>query len=161
MSDTQLDVVAPAFIEIAHRIVWATVATVDRSGRPRTRVLHPIWEYEQGRLTGWVATSPQSPKAAHIDANPSVSLTYWDASQDVATAECAAVWEDSPELRRSGWARFADAPAPVGYDPSIVPGWTDPDVEAFGMLRLEPARLRVFPGTLLLAGEGELLTWAG
>ena len=31
------------------RIVWCTVATVDTKGRPRSRILHPIWE----RSTGW------------------------------------------------------------------------------------------------------------
>ncbi|GAA0941747.1 hypothetical protein GCM10009559_37440 [Pseudonocardia zijingensis] len=50
LSDT-----APAFVEIAHRIVWATVATVDAQGRPWTRVLHPVWEWDGERLTGWVA----------------------------------------------------------------------------------------------------------
>jgi hypothetical protein len=29
----------------------------------------------------------------------------------------------------------------------------------FGILRLSPHRLRVMPGTLMLAGQGELLTW--
>ena len=38
--------VAPAFVELAHRIVWGTVATVDPEGRPRTRILHPIWEWD-------------------------------------------------------------------------------------------------------------------
>ena len=41
---TPLSGTAPAFVEIAHRIVWATAATVDPQGRPWTRVLHPIWE---------------------------------------------------------------------------------------------------------------------
>ena len=31
--------------------------------------------------------------------------------------------------------------------------------EAFGVLRLAPTYLRVFPGTLLTQREGELLTW--
>ena len=35
--------VAPAFVEIAHRIVRCTVATVDAGGHPWTRVLHPVW----------------------------------------------------------------------------------------------------------------------
>ena len=30
--------VAPGFVEMAHRILWATVATVDPEGRPRTRI---------------------------------------------------------------------------------------------------------------------------
>ncbi len=151
---------APAFVSIAHRIVWATVATVDPSGAPRTRILHPIWEWDGERLTGWIATGPNTPKARDLASESRVSLTYWDPSQDVATADCDTVWESDDESRRAGWQRFAEGPAPVGYDPSIVPGWDGPDSEAFGILRLEPFRLRVFPGTLLTQGTGTLLTWA-
>jgi pyridoxine/pyridoxamine 5'-phosphate oxidase len=59
------------------RIVWCTVATVDRQGRPRTRILHPIWE----GLTGWVATGRHSLKERHLASNSYVSLSYWDAQQ--------------------------------------------------------------------------------
>jgi len=156
---SRLSEVAPAFVGIAHRIVWCIAATVDPGGVPRTRVLHPVWEWDGDRLTGWVATSPLSPKARDLAATPSMSMTYWDASHDTCTADCDAAWEDSPGLRRAGWQRFVDAPAPVGYDPSLIPDWTGPDAAAFGVLRLEPRRLRVMPGTVMTAGEGELLTW--
>ena len=72
---TELTTVAPAFVEIAHRIVWATAATVEPSGRPRTRILHPIWEWNGDRLVGWIATGPDTPKARHLDSEPRVSLT--------------------------------------------------------------------------------------
>jgi hypothetical protein len=156
---TDLSAVAPAFIEIAHRIVWATVATVDASGAPRTRVLHPIWEFDGSQFTGWIATGPSSPKAAHLDHESRVSITYWDPSQDVCTADCDTVWETGDAERRAGWERFATGPEPVGYDPAIIPGWDGPDSPNFGILRLSPNALRVFPGTLLLQGTGELLTW--
>lgn len=156
---TELARIAPAFIDIAHRIVWATTATVDLDGAPRTRVLHPIWEFDGERLTGWIATSPLSPKAGHLDAEPRVSLTYWDATQDTCTADCVATWDDTPEQREAGWRRFAEGPEPVGYDPRLIEPWTDPQVEAFGVLRLDPVRVRVMPGSLMLAGEGELMNW--
>lgn len=154
-----LSAIAPAFVEIAHRIVWCTVATVDPTGRPRTRILHPIWEWDGEALTGWIATSPGSPKRRDLDAEPHVSLTYWDATHDVATADCAVEWIVDLDGKRELWRRFAEGPAPVGYDPSIIPQWTSPEAEAFGGLRLVPDRLRVMPGSLLLRGEGELLTW--
>lgn len=150
---------APAFVAIAHRIVWCTVATVDPTGAPRTRVLHPIWEWDGERLTGWIATDPTSVKSGHLAHEPRVSLTYWDATHDVATADCTSVWELDPASRRRGWERFATGPAPVGYDPAIIPQWTSPDAEAFGILRLEPTSMRVMPGSLMLRGEGDLRTW--
>ncbi len=156
---TDLSTVAPAFIETAHRIVWATVATVDSSGAPRTRILHPIWEFDGSSLTGWIATSPSSPKAGQLAHEPRVSITYWDPSQDVCTADCTTEWVVGEVGLQAGWDRFANGPEPVGYDPSIVPGWDGPDSPAFGILRLEPTSLRVFPGSLLLRGEGDLLTW--
>ncbi|MFN0090939.1 MAG: pyridoxamine 5'-phosphate oxidase family protein [Acidimicrobiales bacterium] len=156
---TALSVAAPAFVEMAHRIVWCTAATVDARGRPATRVLHPIWEWDGATLNGWVATSPQSPKAEHLAATPYLSLTYWSPDQDTCTADCTTDWDAKPEARRALWDRFANAPAPLGYDPSIIPGWTSPDADSFGALRLTAWRLRVMPGTLLTAGAGELLQW--
>ena len=40
--------IADEFAARTQRIVWCTVATVDESGRPRTRILHPIWEGTTG-----------------------------------------------------------------------------------------------------------------
>lgn len=152
--------IAPHFIAIAHRIVWATVATVDAAGKPRTRILHPIWETSGDDLQGWILTSPQSPKAIDLATTPQVSVSYWDASQDTVTADCHAVWEDTEDERRAGWDRFANGPEPVGYDPSIIPFWPDPTVPEFGVLRLDPYRLRVMPGAVMMQGRGDLLqTW--
>ena len=161
MSDPNLDLeaVAPAFVEMAHRIVWATVSTVDRHDRPRSRILHPIWEWDGESLVGWIATGPTPVKAAHLERSPFVSVNYWTPSHDTCTAECRATWQLDPESRRQVWERFANGPEPVGYDPSIVPAWDSPESEAFGALRLDPWKLRVFPGTMLLTGTGEVLTW--
>lgn len=154
-----LATIAPPFVEMAHRIVWATVATVDAGGRPRTRVLHPIWDWDGTDLTGRILTSPLSPKAADLAVTPLVSLTYWTDNQDTCTADCAVSWDDTPEAREAGWRRFADAPPPVGYDPAIIPQWQSSTTPAFGVLRLVPNRLRLMPGRVMTAGEGELLTW--
>ena len=66
---TQLADIAPAFVAIAHRIVWCTVATVAVDGRPRTRILHPIWEWDGTDLVGWIATGPTPLKVAHLEAH--------------------------------------------------------------------------------------------
>jgi len=43
---TDLRTVAPRFVELAHAIVYCSVASVDSAGRPRARVMHPIWEWD-------------------------------------------------------------------------------------------------------------------
>jgi len=156
---TDLAEIAPAFVELAHRIVWSSVATVDGEGRPRSRVLHPIWEWDGGALTGWIGTSPTPVKRAHLTASPYVSCNYWSPSQDTCTAECQAEWRFDDETRTRIWNLFKTAPEPVGYDPGIIPEWDGPTGSAFAVLRLEPWRLRVMPGTVLLAGTGKVLTW--
>lgn len=153
--------VAPAFVEMAHRIVWCTAATVDPDGRPRTRILHPIWLWEEGRLTGWIATGQTPVKTAHLDANPYVSCNYWSTDHDTCSADCTAEWYVDDDTCTRVWDLFEHAPAPVGYDPAIIPQWADgPTSPAFAALRLEPYRLRVFPGSVLVGGGGEVLTWA-
>jgi hypothetical protein len=155
-----LAAVAPAFVEVAHRVVWATVATVDRQGRPRTRILHPCWIWDGAALVGWIATSPTPLKRAHLERTPFVSVNYWSPAQDVATAECRAAWAFDDETRTFVWELFRDAPAPVGYDPAIIPPWRGgPASDAFAALRLEPWRLRVMPGSMMAGGPGEVLTW--
>jgi pyridoxamine 5'-phosphate oxidase-like protein len=150
--------IAPAFIEIAHRIVWATAATVDPHGRPWTRVLHPIWEWDGERLTGWVATSPTPTKQAHLAAHPYVSVTYWDLSHDTVSAHCRASLHTDDATRTEVWERFAAGPEPVGYDPAIIHAWKDgPLTPGFAALRLDPWRVRVQPAPVLLEGKVDLV----
>ncbi len=158
---SELAAVAPAFVAMAHRIVWANVATVDADGRPRSRILHPLWAVEDDALVGWIATGPTPLKRAHLDHSPYVSVTYWSPEHDTCTAECAAEWLLDDASRIEGWERFEEAPAPVGYDPAIVPAWADgPTSPDFAILRLTPWRVRVFPGSVLLGQGGEVLTWS-
>ena len=60
-------VVEDEFIAVAHRIVWCGVATVDRRGRPRSRILHPYWERTGDGVRGWVVTRPSPLKVAHLE----------------------------------------------------------------------------------------------
>jgi hypothetical protein len=159
MPPTDLASVAPSFVAMAHRIVWCVVGTASAEGAPKTRVLHPLWEWDGDRLRGWILTSPNSPKARHLDENARLSLTYWDATHDTCSADCGVRWELASDERRAGWDRFLHGPAPVGYDPSLIPQWTDPDAPEFGVLALDPSWLRVMPGTVMLRGEGEVLSW--
>jgi len=156
---SKLQDVAPAFVEMAHRIVWCSAATVDAKGRPRSRILHPIWQWTGERLDGWIATGPTPMKRAHLAASPYLSLSYWAPSQDTCVAECRASWLLDDETRAMVWDLFKNGPEPVGYDPAMIPGWDGPTSEGFAALQLEPWRLRVFPGSMLLEQRGEVLTW--
>ena len=66
---SSLELTAPPFVEMAHRIVWATVATVDGRGRPRGRILHPYWVWDGTSLVGWIATGPTPVKRAALEAS--------------------------------------------------------------------------------------------
>jgi hypothetical protein len=157
---TELSIAAPAFVAMAHHIVWATVSTVDQHERPRSRILHPYWRWDGEELVGWIGTGPTAAKRAHLEHSPYVSVNYWSPNHDTCTAECRATWAFDDETCERVWQLLKDAPAPVGYDPAIVPAWKDgPRSSAFAALRLDPWRLRVFPGTALLGGGGEVLTW--
>jgi hypothetical protein len=157
---TPLEQIAPAFVDMAHSIVWASVATVGVDGRPRSRILHPFWEWDGSSLVGWIATGPTPVKRAHLDAHPDISISYWTTNQDTCAADCLAEWVLDDAGRIAVWEKFEHGPAPVGYDPAIVPPWRGgPTSDAFAALRLTPHRLRVMPGTAMLQGEGETLLW--
>jgi len=144
--------IADQFVAVAHRIVWCTVATVDRRGRPRSRVMHPLWERTAGgALVGWATARPTPLKRAHLAAHPYVSCSYWDPAHDVAVAECHAAWvTEAGEIRRV-WDLLAATPPPVGHDPATI--WpAGPSDPGFALLRLEPWRLRVAAASTLAAG---------
>lgn len=150
---------APAFVKMANQIVWASVATVGRNGRPRSRILHPIWQWDGQQLVGWIATSPTAVKRAHLENSPYVSINYWVPTHDTCVAECRTSWILDDEGRKIVWDTFLNGPEPVGYDPTLIPAWTSPTVDAFAGIKLEPWRLRVFPGTVLMGQGGEVFTW--
>lgn len=131
---------------MAHRIVWCTVATVDAQGHPRTRILHPIWEWDGESLVGWIATGAKSLKTRHLAHTPEVSLTYWTTDHDTCSVEAVASMHTDDETCIAVWDKFVNGPAPVGYDPAIIPPWSGgPTSPEFGAMRLLPTRLFVQP----------------
>jgi len=134
------------FLRIAGDVAWCTVATVDARGRPRTRILHPIWEIIGSRPVGWVGTSRSPLKTRHLHKNPYVSCSYWSPKQETIHADCRASWAD--DERERVWELFRQAPPPLGYDPATIPTWKDgPAGGVFTVLRLDPWR------TMLLTAE--------
>jgi hypothetical protein len=57
------------------------------------------------------------------------------------------------------WDLFLNTPEPLGYNPRIIPGWESPTCDAFAAIKVEPWRLRVFPGGVLLGKGDKVLVW--
>lgn len=157
MSD--LAAVAPKFVAMAQQIVWCTVATVDGRKRPRSRVLHPIWEFDGSNLVGWIATAKTTLKVENMNASPNVSCNHWTPAQDTCVAKCAAQWVEDKDTKHHVWDLFVNGPEPVAYDPSMIPGWDNADSEGFNPLRLDPWLLRVMPGSSLMDGSYAADVW--
>jgi general stress protein 26 len=133
------DDIAADFNERVSRIVWATVTSVDRQGRPRSRLLHPIWD----GATGYIMTGPTSHKAKHLAANPYVSVSYWDPKHDTVFAECKSEWVADPAEKQRVWDLFKNTPEPYGYNPAMF--WPDgPASPAFGVMKLTPWRIELY-----------------
>lgn len=147
------DDIAQEFDQRVRRIVWCTVTTVDGKGRPRARILHPMWDGS----TGWIATGSDSFKAKHIKKNPYVSLSYWDQEHQQIYAECKASWETDAAERERVWNMFRDTPSPYGYDPATFwkGGSTD---RTFGALKLTPWRVELYSLQDMMQGKAPQ-TW--
>jgi general stress protein 26 len=140
------------FVGIAHEIVWCTLGTVDPSGRPRSRVVHPVWEIAGGGLTGWLTTRSGTPKLGHLAATPYVSCSYWWEKHDVAVAECHAQVVTDRDERERVWTMVAATPPPAGFDPATIwPG--GPDDPGFALVRMRPWLLRFARADALAAGR--------
>jgi hypothetical protein len=103
------------FIERVHTMVWCSVATIDSQQRPRSRVLHPLWE----GATGWINTHRSSHKARHLAQTNYVSLAYIADVMKPVYADCTTTWVDDLEEKRRVWELF----------------------KAYGLLKLTPWRI--------------------
>jgi hypothetical protein len=151
IAQLQLSNTVERFLAVARETPWCTVATVDRRGRPRSRILHPVWRQTPAGLEGWVTTRPTPLKLAHLAHSPYVSCSYWRPNHDTAVAECAASWVADPHERAWLWEYVAALAPPVGFDPSAM--WPDgPESPDFAVLHLRPWRLRVGLGAEMAEG---------
>lgn len=130
------------------RIVWCTMTTVDRKGRPRSRVVHPIWDGP----VGYLLTGPNSLKAKHVKKNPYVSFSYWDPQHQQAYIDCSTEWITDAGEKQRIWDFFKNTPLPYGYDPAMFwpGGLQDP---GFGVMKLMPWRVE-------LCALGDMMTGA-
>src|SRR5262249_52910445 len=119
-----------------NKIIWCNLATVDRQGRPRSRVIHPNWE---GSI-GWMPTRATAHKIKHLSATPYVSLAYIHPGTPVYI-DCAVEWITDRAERQHAWDYIASIPVPVGYDP--VPIYKSVDDPGFGLYKLIPWRIEI------------------
>jgi len=132
------------FIKRVHTMVWCAVATVDANGRPRSRVLHSIWEGS----TGFIGTNPNSYKAKHLAHNPYVSLAYIADIAKPVYVDARTEWVNDMSERQRIWDLFKSAPLPLGYDPEPI----FKNLDGFGLLKLAPYRIQLdqFPAPSLI-----------
>ncbi|WP_020573961.1 pyridoxamine 5'-phosphate oxidase family protein [Actinopolymorpha alba] len=127
-------------------IVYATMTTVDAKGRPRARVLIPIWEVNDGRPIGWLATYKTPVKAAHLAKNPHTTFSYWTPRQNAVNVDAVAEWIADAETTARVWDLYrAGSPPGAGYD--LGSFWSSPADPKLHILRLTPWRIQVIRGT--------------
>lgn len=137
-------------IEFMNRVsqaVYCSMATVDRKGRPRSRILHPVWD---GPI-GWAISWPASHKSKHLEVNPYVSLGYVHDRDKPVYVDCQAEWvhEESEKLRI--WELCKSLPPPLGFDPE--PHYGTIHHHYYGLLKFTPWRIEL--GSL----TGEAIVW--
>ena len=93
--------------------------------------MHPAWEWDGERLTGWLTTTPSS-KLGHLADRPYVSCAYYDSWAVALVADCHVEPVTDDAVRTHVWEFFRTTPPPLGYDPGAigVPGWDGPTARA-------------------------------
>ncbi|KAB2344747.1 pyridoxamine 5'-phosphate oxidase family protein [Actinomadura rudentiformis] len=126
-------------------IVYATMTTVDKKGRPRARVLIPIWEVVDGKPVGWLATYKTPVKEAHLANNPHTTFSYWTKRQNAVAVDTVAEWVDDLDIKKRVWDLYSrTSPKGAGYE--LGQFWTSPADPKLHVLRLEPWRVQVIRG---------------
>lgn len=143
------------FLRITAATVFCVATTVDAAGRPRNRMLHPIFVVRDGRPVGWALTGRTPLKSSHLAANPHMACAYWTPSHDTVFVDCITAWVEDDEERQSVWDLFHDTPEPLGWGPDGMAGygaerWRS---SVFTPLRLEPWRVQVMRGEEYPSGQ--------
>jgi general stress protein 26 len=125
------------FMRRVSQAVYCAMATIDLKNRPRSRVLHPVWD---GPI-GWVITSPGSHKAKHLVRHPAVSLAYIHDPLKPVFVDCIAAWVADTSEKQRIWELHKSLPPPLGFDPE--PHYGNIDHPHYGLLRFTPWRMEL------------------
>ncbi|MEV2266707.1 pyridoxamine 5'-phosphate oxidase family protein [Nonomuraea africana] len=141
------------FEDIVGDVVYATMTTVDAKGRPRSRVLLPIWEMTGDSPVGWLATFDTPVKRAHLAGNPHATFSYWSPAQNTVAVDTVARWETDEAVKKAVWELYRQGSPPgVGYDPQAY--WRrGPEDPGYHLLRMDPWRIQVLRGRDLATGR--------
>jgi hypothetical protein len=136
------------FLRYTAEIVLCTVTTVDPQGRPRSRILHPIFTVRDDRPIGWVLTAPTPVKARHLAANPHVACSYWSPAQNIVYVDCVATWVTEQAEKGDVYELFRTTPPPLGYGEAGLAGFGSEGSHSalFTPLRLDRRRIQVMAG---------------
>jgi len=137
MNVSQFEDLQAEFLERVSQAVYCIMTTVDRRNRPRSRVMHPIWDGP----VGWVISWPASYKSKHLARNPAVSLAYLPDKSKPVYVDGIAEWVDGVEEQLRIWELHATTPAPIGFDPT--PHYGNIENPYYGLLRITPWRIEL------------------
>jgi general stress protein 26 len=132
------DAIAPEFDRRVRAMVYCSLATIDAEGRPRTRVIHPIWD----GATGWVTSEARTAKVKQIAANPAVSLAYIAEPFKPVFVECRAAVQNDSATRQRVWDLYCRTPPPYGADMTEV--WGELESPRYCVLRLDPWQIELY-----------------
>ncbi len=125
------------FMTRSQQAIYCNMATIDRQDRPRSRIMHPIWDGPIGRVISW----PTSHKAKHLERNPSVSLASIHDKNKPVYVDAVAEWVDEVEEKQRIWELHKTTSPPLGFDPQ--PHYGDINHHYYGLLRFTPWRIEL------------------
>lgn len=146
------------FLRFTSDILYCTVTTVDGIGRPRSRVMHPIFEVVHDEPRGWAVTDRTPVKSRHLDLNPHVACMYWSPRQNTVAIDCTAVWVQDEGTKTYVWNLFA-SPAPPGWGNMSGYGTVGIHHPQFQVLRLTPWRVQILRAEQFAAGDFTPRVW--
>lgn len=125
------DAVVAAAKKVMQQAAFATFITLDGTGAPQARIVDPFAPEDD--LTVWVATNALTRKIVQIEADPRVTLLYFDAStfSYVTLVGTAAIVRDPAEKAK----RWKDAWTSLYKDKNRGDDYT--------LIRVTPSRLEI------------------
>ena len=133
------------FMNRVSQAVYCSMATIDHKGRPRSRMLHPVWDGPTGWCISWKML-----KSKHLELNPFVSLAYIQDRDKPVYVDCRAEWVDEQSEKLRIWEFHRNLPPPLGFDPE----------QGYGALLATSGLLKFIPWRIELGNlGGEAIIW--